>query len=224
VSRIDAVVPVKPLGRALGRLAPWLAAPARRELQAAMVGDVLGALARARGVGRTWVMSGDPTVRGLGLELGAEPLDDLEPPAGINAAVARGLDAAARDGADAALVVMGDLPLAAPGEVERLIAAAPAGTGAALVSSRDGTGTNALLLRGPHALEPAFGEGSLARHLAQARERALPLVRVESPALALDIDTMEDLEALALTHVECESRLVLARLGVLEPALPGRSR
>jgi hypothetical protein len=49
-------------------------------------------------------------------------------------------------------------------------------------------------------------------------------VRVESPALALDIDTMGDLEVLALTHVECESRQVLARLGVLEPALPGRPR
>jgi len=224
VSRIDAVVPVKPLGRALGRLAPGLAAPARRELQAAMVRDVLGALARARGVGRTWVVSGDPTVRGLTLGMGAVPLDDLDPPAGINAAVARGLEAAARDGAAAALVMMGDLPLAAPGEVERLIAAAPPARGAALAGSRDGTGTNALLLRGPHVLEPAFGEGSLARHLAQARERALPLVRVESPALALDIDTMEDLEALAVASVECESRLVLTRLGVLEPALAGRAR
>jgi 2-phospho-L-lactate guanylyltransferase len=189
VSEVHAVVPVKPLGRALGRLARWLDAPARRELQAAMVADVLGALVSAPGVARTWVVSGDPTVREL---------------------------------AGAALVAMGDLPLATAGEVGRVVAAAPPGPGAVLVSSRDGTGTNALLLRGPYALEPAFGEGSLARHLARARERRLALVRVESAALALDIDTIEDLEMLALANAECASRRLLAALGILEPALPGR--
>jgi len=222
MSEVHAVVPVKPLGRALGRLARWLDAPARRELQAAMVADVLGALSRAPGVARTWVVSGDPTVRELALALGAVPLDDLDPPAGINAAVGRGLDAAAAGGAGAVLVAMGDLPLATAGEVGRVVAAAPPGPGVVLVSSRDGTGTNVLLVRGPHALEPAFGEGSLARHLARARERRLALVRVESAALALDIDTIEDLETLALANAECTSRRLLAGLGILEPALPGR--
>ena len=63
---------------------------------------------------------------------------------------------------------------------------------------RHGTGTNALLLTPPDVIEPSFGEGSRARHerLAQ-RGRARPSASPRSPSLMLDVDTPEDLDALA---------------------------
>src|SRR5699024_6499169 len=81
-------------------------------------------------------------------------------------------------------------------DLDAVIDHAPRGRGVVCVPSRDGTGTNALLLRGPRVLEPCLGPDSLAAHTAQARARGLSLVRHEVPALALDVDTPEDLAVL----------------------------
>ena len=66
----------------------------------------------------------------------------------------------------------------------------------AIVPDRHGTGTNALVLRPPDAIRPAFGEGSCARHVAAAREAGIPFGVEELPSLGLDLDTPADLVAL----------------------------
>ena len=67
----------------------------------------------------------------------------------------------------------------------------------AVVPDRHGTGTNALLLAPPDAIAPAFGEGSRARHEGLARAGGL-VARVEPLAsLAPDVDTADDLAAVA---------------------------
>ena len=61
---------------------------------------------------------------------------------------------------------------------------------------RHGTGTNALVLHPPRAIDPSFGPGSRERH-AQLAEEAGASLRVEPvPSLVLDVDTPDDLEAL----------------------------
>jgi 2-phospho-L-lactate guanylyltransferase len=61
-----------------------------------------------------------------------------------------------------------------------------------VVPSRDGAGTNVLAWRDPASFAPAFGPDSAARHL------ELPgAVRLDDPGLALDVDTLEDLRAVA---------------------------
>ena len=194
-----AVLPVKPLRGALRRLAAALEAPVRRELQVAMLTDVLGALAGARGLAGVLVVTSDPDAAALAERLaGARVVPDHDPPRGMNAAVARGLAAVAGEGAAGALVVTADLPLARPADIDAILAH-PVGPGpsAVLVPSAAGTGTNAMLLRPPSALRPRLGPDSFARHSAQARERD---VAVESAwrvaRLALDIDTPPDLAAL----------------------------
>jgi 2-phospho-L-lactate guanylyltransferase len=88
------------------------------------------------------------------------------------------------------LVVAADLPLASPAGLERVLAAARAPV--AVVPSADGGGTNVLAWRDPASFAPSFGPDSAARHL------AVPgAVRVEEPGLSLDVDTLEDLEAVA---------------------------
>jgi 2-phospho-L-lactate guanylyltransferase len=66
----------------------------------------------------------------------------------------------------------------------------------AIVPDRHGEGTNALVLRPPGAIRPAFGEGSCARHVAAARDGGIPHAVEELPSLALDLDTPADLVAL----------------------------
>lgn len=190
-----AVVPVKPLARALGRLRGTLSGPERQALQKAMLCDVLAACRRAAGVEGVLVVTADSAVATLARSEAAVVVPESPRAPGLNGAVCEGLWAAARRGAEAALVVMADLPLVGPWDIEALLRAAPA-RGVALAPSRDGTGTNALLLRPPGALAPQLGPGSLARHRAQAARRDLPAVLCPVAGLALDVDTPGDLAAL----------------------------
>lgn len=212
-----AVIPVKPLRGALRRLRPALEAPVRRDLQVAMLTDVLGACAGARGLAGVLVVTSDPDASALARALaGAAVVPDHDPPRGMNAAVARGLVAVAADGAAAALVMTADLPLARPDDIDAVVAAAPDGPSAVLVPSADGTGTNAMLLSPPAALAPRLGPDSYARHAAQAARRGVVVRRLELPRLALDIDTPADLAALMGTGTACATLEVCARLRVAE--------
>lgn len=212
-----ALVPVKRLRGALRRLAPALGAPLRRELQMAMLRDVLSALAGAPGLAGVLVVTCDPRAAELARELaGARVVSDHDPPRGMNGAVSRGLGALAHVGAEAALVMTADLPLAGPGDVAAIIAAAPPGPSAVLVPSHEGTGTNAMLLRPPEAIPPCLGPDSLARHLEEAARAGVAVARLERPGLALDIDTPRDLATLVARGSASATGAACARLQIAE--------
>lgn len=208
-----AVVPVKRLDRALGRLAPALPRAARRELQEAMLEDVLAACRAARRLTGVIVVTADPAAAALAGAAGARVLADHRPPRGMNPAVEVGL-AAARG---TALVLTADLPLLAGEDLDALLAAVPAGGGAALGASAAGTGTNAMAMRPPGALSPELGPDSLARHLAQAARRGVPVAVVRRPRVGLDVDTPDDLLALWAAGPGGATGAVLAARGI--PAL-----
>jgi 2-phospho-L-lactate/phosphoenolpyruvate guanylyltransferase len=212
-----AVIPVKPLRGALRRLTPALEAPVRRQLQVAMLADVLTACAGARALGGVMVVTSDPDAAAMAHAIaGARVVPDHAPPRGMNAAVARGLVAVAAERADAALVLTADLPLARPDDLTAIVAAGPVGPSALLVPSVDGTGTNAMLLRPPAALAPRLGPDSYTRHQAQAARRRLVSTRLDLPRLALDIDTPADLAALVALGTPCATLEVCIRLRVTE--------
>ena len=213
MSRPLAVIPVKPLVAALGRLAGVLGPQERQLLQAAMLADLLAACRAASALAGTLVVTADPLVGALARAGGARVVDEPDGPAGMNAAVAHGLAAAAAAGAPAALVLTADLPLARPEDLDAVVAAAPPAPGAALAPSRDGTGTNALLIGPPGALPPRLGPESLARHLAEAEQLGLAVALVARPGLALDVDTPADLAALRAAGAGGATGDALARLG-----------
>ncbi len=66
-----------------------------------------------------------------------------------------------------------------------------------VVPDRHGTGTNALLLSPPDAIGPAFGPDSCARHADRARRLGHELAVERLDSLALDLDTPDDLAAMA---------------------------
>lgn len=213
MSGVWAVVPVKPLRGALRRLTTALEAPVRRELQVAMLTDVLGACASAPGLEGVMVVTSDPDAAELAGRLaGARVVPDHDPPRGMNAAVSRGLAAVAAEGAEAALVLTADLPLARPEDIAEILKHREEGSSAVLVPSADGTGTNAMLLSPPGALSPRLGPDSLARHSAQALRRGLVVTRLPVAGLALDIDTPADLVALMAGGGRCATMEVCARL------------
>jgi 2-phospho-L-lactate guanylyltransferase len=161
-----------------------------------MFTDVLGALRRTQGIDSIAVVTGDISARALAAGDRIVLLDD-DHQAGQSAATEIGIQYAEAEGYERVLLVPGDTPLLGPPELEDLLVRAERDAlELAIVPDRHGTGTNGLLIRPPGAFEPSFGEGSLERHLAQARERGL-VHRVEPLAsLGHDIDTPADLAAL----------------------------
>jgi len=194
--RTLAILPVKSFSEAKTRLVAGLEAAPRRALAEAMFSDVLTALRRTRGIDGILVVSPDFTAQRIAGGHGAEVLEDREP-AGQSAAAVLGIRRARQLGAERVLLVPGDCPALDPAELDALLdRPAPAGPFAIIVPDRHGTGTNALLLSPPEALEPTFGEGSLERHLARAEQRHVRHERVPVSSLALDVDTPEDLAAM----------------------------
>ena len=164
------VVPFRAGGKT--RLRPDL----RRDLALAMLEDVLVA---ATALGAVRAVTSDVDAAELATRLGASVVAD--PGGGQGPAVAAGLAGAG----EPCLVVNADLPLATPSALRRLAAAR-----AALVAAADGT-TNALSLPDATSFRPLYGPGSASRFAAQGLE---PLA---VPELEHDVDTIDDLRALA---------------------------
>ncbi len=189
-----AILPIKSFDEAKRRLRHHLGPGERHALVEAMFADVLIALRRAAAVDGIIVVSADHAAQQIAAGYGAAVVEDHN--RGHNPAATLGVNAALRDATDRALLVPGDCPALDPAELNDLIAR-PAGPRSALiVPDRHGTGTNALLLTPPDALAPSFGPDSRKRHEAEAADANLEVEIVEVSTLGLDVDTIDDLEAL----------------------------
>jgi 2-phospho-L-lactate guanylyltransferase len=202
--KATAVLPVKRFAAAKQRLAPGMGASHRAELAAAMLEDVLEAIAAARSVERTVVVTSEPRAVELARAAGAEMVADPDVGGHSGAALA-GIARARALGANRVVLLPIDCPLLAPRELERLLTGMPERY-VGVVPDRHGTGTNALALAPPDAIEPSFGEGSRARHVAAARVAGIPYGVEELPSLALDLDTPADVVALTMALERDRSR------------------
>jgi 2-phospho-L-lactate guanylyltransferase len=191
--RTIAILPVKSFGAAKQRLAGGLGSGSRQALAHAMFADVLASLRRVPGLDAVAVVTADPLAESVAAGERVRVLRDHEE-AGQSAAASIGIGHALDGGFERVLLVPGDTPLLDRLEVAALLERAPA---VAIVPDRHLTGTNALLLSPPDAIEPNFGPGSLARHTAAARAAGLDYSVERVPTLMLDVDTPEDLAELA---------------------------
>jgi 2-phospho-L-lactate guanylyltransferase len=188
-----AIVPVQRLDLAKSRLASVLTSAERSALVLRLLDTVLPALAGSELVTATTVVSPDPAALEHAAAFGAIPL--LQAGSGLNAAIRQGREVARDHGAEELLIVLADLPFLTTAVVDDLLEAS-AGASVTLAPDRHGTGTNALVLRPLDAIEPAFGSGSYAAHVAAAAARGRSLHTFHAHATAFDVDTPEDLRAL----------------------------
>ena len=193
--RTAAILPVKSFGDAKQRLGSLLGAGSRHALAQAMFQDVLSSLRKVEGIETVVIIASEPSVEFATEEQVVLLEDDVRD--GQSAAALIGIRWAVAEGFDRVLLVPGDTPLLAPGEIDGLLADAPEDI--VIVPDRHGTGTNGLLLRPPTVIEPSFGPDSLARHVSAAEAAGVPhrIERLES--LMHDVDTSEDLAVVAQT-------------------------
>lgn len=193
-----ALLPVKSLTSAKGRLGAAISTAEREALTRAMLADMVEALAQARCLDRTYVLSADAAVLRTADELGAAPLLEDVPGAGLNRAVAAAAEKLATAGITRLLTIPGDVPLIEPGDIDTAFAIDARAWPVVLIPSASGTGTNGLLLSPPTALVPRFEGASLAAHQSACRDRGLAFRILELRSFGLDVDTPEDLAELAL--------------------------
>ena len=97
------------------------------------------------------------------------------------------------EGVTTLLTISADLPLLTTQEI-RCFFEQSRQHEVVLAPSRDGTGTNAILVRPPLAVPYVFGPDSLQCFLEAVRQRHLSYSTYHSIGLALDIDTIDDLD------------------------------
>jgi 2-phospho-L-lactate guanylyltransferase len=195
-----AILPVKSFKDAKQRLESGLDAPSRRMLAESMFTDVLVALRRARSLDAILVVTTDRAAQRIAGAYGARLLDDDD--RGHNYAAARGVSRALGERFDRVLLVPGDCPVLDPVQIDELLTRTVRSPSALIVSDRHGTGTNALLLTPPDAIEPSFGPGSRERHVEIARSAGIDHEVVRVPTLELDVDTPDDLDQLRSYLIE----------------------
>jgi len=188
-----AILPIKRLASAHGRLAGVLSPSERHRLAEAMFRDTLAKLRRARTIDDSLIVTADDAVARHAGWLGH---DVLEQPGdlGHSAAAAAGARAALAAGAERVAMLPADCPLFDPRELDDRLGNTP--RSALIVPDRHETGTNALVLSPPDAFEPAFGPDSCARHVALARAAGTGFALETIPSLSLDLDTADDMRDL----------------------------
>jgi 2-phospho-L-lactate guanylyltransferase len=188
-----AIIPVKSLSEAKSRLATHLTLRQRENLVLDMLHHVLQALLESNVLEQVSVVSSDQRVLRQAQAWGAQAVVEEMP--GHNAALHAAALQELAAGTSALLTIAADLPLLHPSDI-RVLVAQSALYPVVLASSRDGTGTNGILVRPPLAIPYLFGENSLQRYQQAASQWQLDSTIYHSIGLSLDIDTIDDLDDL----------------------------
>jgi FO synthase len=191
-----ALVPVKAFAKAKQRLSNHLTPPRRIAFARAMMEKVIRQLQATPILAGVAVVTGDEEVAAFARLLGTRVLIENRP-VSLTSAVAYGTCSLFDEGADAVLVLPADLPFIHSQDLIALLACRD-DAAVTIVPSRDGTGTNALLVTAACPELFAFGSDSASRHRARAAAAGLSVQIRNFWSLAFDVDTPEDLrEAIA---------------------------
>ena len=189
------LLPVKDLKNAKQRLAGLLTPEERRGLAQTMLADTLRAVRGVRLADKIVVVTNyEPAIRAA-KENGWEILSE-ERQVSESASVDWASRICAERKVAGLLRLPIDLPLMRASDIDELLAVDCAAPAVVMVPSRYGTGTNAIL-RMPPALFPShFGEGSFAKHRAEAERAGARVIILRNARLEMDVDDEADLRAL----------------------------
>jgi 2-phospho-L-lactate/phosphoenolpyruvate guanylyltransferase len=188
-----AIVPVKGLSVANGRLDGLLSATERKRLAEALFLDLIVKLPRSRCIDDLLVVTADASIARQARWFGHKVLLQ-EGDEGHSEAASAGARVALAEGADRAVMLPVDCPMLDIEELDAHVGRSP--RTALIVPDRHGTGTNALVLTPPDLFVPVFGPDSCARHVSRARASGISFALEELESLAIDLDTPEDMALL----------------------------
>src|SRR5229473_3387026 len=189
------LLPVKDLNNAKRRLMGVLTPEERFGLAEAMLADTVRAVRGVALAEKIFVVTNyEPAMR-VARQNGWEILREEQ-----QISESHSVDAASRicedRGATALLRLPLDLPLIQSSDIDELLAEECHAPTLVIVPSRDGTGTNAMLRTPPTLFPSHFGNGSFAKHLAEAESVQAQVIVRRNSRLEMDVDDEADLRAL----------------------------
>ena len=191
-----AIIPVKGLVESKSRLARSLSPQDKKRLIIALLEDVLAAVKESQLFSRVLVVSPDPNVE---KEANLPPGTFLHQEGqglGLNAGVRQSTLFAMREKASSVAVLLADIPMIEARDLKELYSVGGNGGRVVLVPSLKG-GTNVMMREPPDIIAPAYGRWSFSTHLRAAQKSGLAVYSVSNPRLSFDVDTLEDLIAIA---------------------------
>ncbi len=218
---LHAIVPLNVLKKSKARLSPILRPSERAQLSLEMLRNVLSAVRGSNKIASVTVVSADKGVRTVVQRLGVDFLWEGKR-RGLNKALRLAIARSARRGARAVVILHADLPLLTCQEVDRFLSMSR-GHDVVLVPSKDGFGTNVLLLKPLEIIRPAFGKDSLRRHLSSAHKKRLRSQVLRIRGLSYDLDKPKDLFRLMREHPRNETARFLRTL-LAEPKCAGKRK
>lgn len=205
----NAIVPLNILSKSKARLSPLLRPTDRAQLTIAMLADVLSALRKSAKISSVTVVSADKSATRIVRWFGANFVWEGRR-RGLNKALRLAIRKSERRGCSAVLVIHADLPLVTPREIDSFLSKAR-GYPVALNPSRNGSGTNALLLKPPQIIQPTFGERSFRKHVSLANQKKVRYRVVRFRGISFDVDEPRDLRKLMRQRIQNETgRFLLA--------------
>ncbi len=189
------LLPVKDLNNAKKRLIGVLTPEERFALAGAMLADTIRAVQSVRCVEKIFVVTNYEPVMRLAEENRWEILREER-----QISESHSVDAASRiceqKGVTGLLRLPFDVPLIQSSDIDELLTVECHAPGLVIVPSRDGTGTNAMLRMPPTLFPSHFGNGSFAKHLAEAEKADATVLVRRNARLEMDVDDEADLRAL----------------------------
>lgn len=220
-----AMIAIKPFGDAKERLATGLGPAQRRQIAEAMARDVIAAVAKCTQLDKIVIVSREPAIAEIAEGVADAVLED--PVTGHNDAAKIAAAWAVEQDCKRIVMLAGDCPLLDPQEIDELVRRSRDDRlELAVIPDRMGTGTNALVISPPNAVDSSFGPDSRQRHLALGLSRGLRTAALDVESLALDLDTSEDLYELAerlaaAEHDAVNTEAAIASLMTDRTRLPG---
>ncbi len=207
------LVPIKRFSDANERLCKVLSPAERKGLARVMLEDVLSNISLCKRADAVFLVTAEEEAMQMGSRLGMEIITE-EAQQSESSSVDFAMKKCRETGAESLLVVPGDIPGARAREFDAVIEKDDGGKRVVIVPSRDGTGTNALMMRPVGVISPSFGENSFFRHKDMALGLGLGFSSLTLSGIGLDIDGPQDLEIFMSTGAGTKTHEYLGRLGM----------
>ncbi len=188
-----AIVPVKGPTDAKKRLLTYLTTSDRNKLVHAMLADVLNTLQKSSCFDEILVISPDDQWVKYAEQNRAGFLHQTG--VGLNSAVEQATQSIGHRDVSAITVVLADLPLLEPKDIEELVNISQSPPRIVLAPSLKG-GTNVFLRAPPNIIATSYGRWSYGKHLRAGQEKGVNVYTVSNSRLSFDVDTIHDLRRL----------------------------
>jgi len=192
-----AIVPVNIPEMSKLRLSKVLSKEERARLTLLMLDHVLATLRRARTISSVTVVSADRKISERLRKSGVRFLWEGRK-RGLNSAITFAQRKIMLEDNSSVLIIHADLPILDPKDVNNFVRISGRYE-VGICPSNDGRGTNALFLKTPNLIPPAFGRESFRKHLNLIHEKSLRHKILRLRGIGFDLDNMKDLEKLIQT-------------------------